>query len=123
MLVFLRFMKKDIHPPYYNDATVTCACGNTFTTGSTVKELHVEICSNCHPFYTGKQKYVDTAGRVDRFKKLQEQAAHKTNAKLTKREKGKIRKEKKQPRAEREETKSTAKAPKKKTGKKAAKDS
>ncbi|MBU1036588.1 50S ribosomal protein L31 [Patescibacteria group bacterium] len=61
-------MKKGIHPTYYPDATVKCACGNTFKIGSTVKEIHVEICANCHPFYTGKQKLVDTAGRVDRFK-------------------------------------------------------
>ena len=63
-------MKKVIHPTYYADAKVVCACGNTFTTGSTVKELHIEICSNCHPFYTGKDKLVDTAGRVDRYKKI-----------------------------------------------------
>lgn len=62
-------MKKDIHPQYHTDAKVTCVCGNTFTTGSTEKELHVEICSNCHPFYTGKQKLVDTAGRVEKFQK------------------------------------------------------
>ncbi len=60
-------MKKDIHPTYYPNAKVICACGNSFTTGSTVKELHVEICSACHPFYTGKEKVVDSAGRVDRF--------------------------------------------------------
>ncbi len=62
-------MKKDTHPKYYSDAVVTCACGNSFTTGSTVKELHVEICAACHPFFTGKQKVLDAAGRVDRFKK------------------------------------------------------
>lgn len=67
-------MKKDIHPTYFTDAKVICACGNTFTVGSTVKEIHVEICSNCHPFYTGKEKLVDTAGRVDRFKKIREQS-------------------------------------------------
>ena len=61
-------MKKDIHPEY-NIAKVACACGNAFDVGSTVKELRVEICSACHPFYTGKQKFVDTAGRVERFKK------------------------------------------------------
>lgn len=64
------FMKQDIHPTYYTDAKVSCACGNTFITGSTMKELHIEICSNCHPFYTGKDKLIDTAGRVDRFKRL-----------------------------------------------------
>ena len=61
-------MKKDTHPDYNAKAKVTCACGNTFSIGSTVKELDVEICSACHPFYTGKQKLIDTAGRVDKFK-------------------------------------------------------
>ncbi len=59
---------KDIHPKYY-EATVTCACGNTFTTGSTKENLKVEICSECHPFYTGKQKFVERGGRVEKFKK------------------------------------------------------
>ncbi len=62
-------MKKDIHPAYYKDIVVTCACGNSFKTGSTMKEMNVEICSNCHPFYTGKQKLVDTTGRVEKFKR------------------------------------------------------
>jgi large subunit ribosomal protein L31 len=61
-------MKKDIHPKYL-EATITCACGNVIKTKSTVKDIHVEICSSCHPFFTGKQKLVDTAGRVERFKK------------------------------------------------------
>jgi large subunit ribosomal protein L31 len=61
-------MKKDIHPKY-EEATVHCSCGNTFTTRSTKPELHVELCSQCHPFYTGKQKLVDSGGRVERFKK------------------------------------------------------
>ena len=61
-------MKADIHPEYVV-ATVHCSCGNTFTTRSTVSELRVEICSNCHPFYTGKQKLVDTGGRVERFQR------------------------------------------------------
>ena len=59
---------KDIHPKYYPKAKVTCVCGNEFTTGSTLPEIHIELCSKCHPFYTGKQKLVDTAGRVDKFK-------------------------------------------------------
>lgn len=59
-------MKKNIHPKY-GKATVTCACGNTFETGSTKENLKVEICSACHPFFTGKQKLVDTGGRVERF--------------------------------------------------------
>ncbi len=60
-------MKTDIHPTYYTDAKVSCACGNTFTVGSTLQEINVELCSNCHPFYTGKQNLVDTSGRVERF--------------------------------------------------------
>lgn len=61
-------MKKDIHPTYYPEAKVTCACGNVIVAGSIKKELRTEICSACHPFYTGKQKLVDTAGRVDKFR-------------------------------------------------------
>ncbi len=61
-------MKKDIHPKYYSDAKVICACGNSFNVGSTMPEIHVEICSMCHPFYTGKQKLVDSARRVEKFK-------------------------------------------------------
>jgi large subunit ribosomal protein L31 len=61
-------MKEKIHPKYV-DAQVTCACGNVFKTRATVAELRVDICSACHPFYTGKQKFVDTAGRVERFQK------------------------------------------------------
>ena len=69
-------MKTDIHPDYVL-TTVHCGCGNTFTTRSTKDELHVEICSNCHPFYTGRQKLVDTGGRVERFKRRQAAAAKK----------------------------------------------
>jgi large subunit ribosomal protein L31 len=61
-------MKKDIHPRY-EKATVNCACGNTFETRSTVADIRVEICSACHPFFTGKQKLIDTAGRIEKFKK------------------------------------------------------
>jgi large subunit ribosomal protein L31 len=65
-------MKNDIHPTYYPDAQVICACGNTWTTGSTKKVIHTDVCSKCHPFYTGEQRIVDTEGQVDRFyKKLQ----------------------------------------------------
>ena len=60
-------MKKDIHPKYYPDTKVTCSCGNSFEVGSTLESVHVEICSACHPFYTGTQKLIDTAGRVDKF--------------------------------------------------------
>ena len=61
-------MKKDIHPAYV-ECKVTCGCGNSFVTRSTKPALHVEICSVCHPFYTGKQKFVDTAGRIEKFQK------------------------------------------------------
>ena len=61
-------MKENIHRGYY-ETTITCACGNVIKTSSTKKDIHVEICSKCHPFFTGKQKLVDTGGRVDRFKK------------------------------------------------------
>ncbi len=61
-------MKKNVHPEY-QECQVICACGNTFTTRSTKKEIHVEICSSCHPFFTGKQKLIDSAGRVEKFKK------------------------------------------------------
>ncbi|MEK7872231.1 MAG: 50S ribosomal protein L31 [Chloroflexota bacterium] len=61
-------MKPNIHPPYMK-ATVVCACGNTFTIGATKSEMRVDVCSKCHPFYTGEQRLVDTAGRVERFKK------------------------------------------------------
>jgi large subunit ribosomal protein L31 len=61
-------MKTGIHPEYV-EATVRCSCGNTFTTRSTKSDLHVELCSECHPFYTGKQKLVDTGGRIDRFER------------------------------------------------------
>lgn len=61
-------MKKDIHPTYYPKAKVSCACGNTFYTGSTQEEIKTELCSACHPFYTGKQKLVDAARRVEKFK-------------------------------------------------------
>jgi len=60
-------MKNGIHPKYYK-ATVRCACGNEFETGSTVENINIEICSQCHPFFTGKQKLVDSAGRIERFK-------------------------------------------------------
>lgn len=62
-------MKEAIHPQYFADATVTCVCGASWQTGSTQKELRVDICSNCHPFFTGKQKLMDTEGRIDRFRK------------------------------------------------------
>ncbi len=62
-------MKEKIHPEYYEDAQVVCSCGNTWTTGSTKKLLRVEVCSRCHPFFTGEQRIVDTEGRVERLKR------------------------------------------------------
>lgn len=84
-------MKTAIHPKWYPEARVTCACGNTFTVGATLPEITVEICSNCHPFYTGQLKFVDTAGRVEKFKVRQ---AAKTTKKVSKTEKRKLKKQK-----------------------------
>ena len=86
-------MKKGIHPKYYNDAKITCSCGAVFKVGSTQKELEIEICSQCHPLYTGKKKVLDTAGRVDRFKKLAEKAVEKkAEIKKAKDQKKKVKK-------------------------------
>jgi len=79
-------MKADLHPQYYNDCLVSCACGNTFTTGSTKPSIRVEICSKCHPFFTGQQKFVDTLGRVEKFQQKQKQAAEKIYVKKKKEE-------------------------------------
>ena len=68
-------MKAKIHPQWYNDANVSCACGNTFTVGATKPEIRVEICYKCHPFFTGEMKYVDTLGRVEKFQQKQKAAA------------------------------------------------
>ena len=68
-------MKAKIHPKYYPEARIICACGNSYTVGSTAPELKVDICSQCHPFYTGEQRIVDTAGQVDRFMKRLERTA------------------------------------------------
>jgi large subunit ribosomal protein L31 len=72
-------MKEEIHPEYYTEAVVRCACGNSWTTGSTVPELRTDVCSACHPFYTGEQRIVDTEGRVDRFYRRLEQARSRQN--------------------------------------------
>lgn len=74
-------MKKDIHPTYHNDAVISCACGATFKVGSTSSSITVDLCSKCHPFYTGKQKLVDTAGRVEKFEeKIKKASAAKDKA-------------------------------------------
>lgn len=80
-IIYSSHMKKDTHPEYYPKATVSCACGNTFTIGSTKKEISVEICYACHPTYTGKKKLIDTAGRVEKFKARQEKASKKPTRK------------------------------------------
>ncbi len=77
-------MKTDIHPQYFTTAKVVCACGNSFITGSTQQELHVEICYNCHPFYTGKQNLIDTSGTIDKFKKRSSKAAELKSKRITK---------------------------------------
>jgi len=67
-------MKPGIHPQYFDDCKITCACGNSFTTGATVPEIKIDVCSKCHPFFTGEMKFVDTLGRVEKFQKKQEKA-------------------------------------------------
>ena len=83
-------MKANIHPIWYPEARVTCACGNSFIVGATIPAIQVEVCYNCHPFYTGQMKYVDTAGRVDAFRQRQK----KVNIKVVKKsEKRKLKRE------------------------------
>lgn len=78
-------MKQGIHPKYYPEATVVCSCGNSWTTGSTSESLRTDVCSQCHPFYTGEQRIVDTAGQVDRFmKRLNRFGSHQEDAKKRK---------------------------------------
>ena len=86
-------MKTSLHPQWYADAVVSCACGNRFTVGATKPELRVEICAKCHPFFTGEMKFVDTMGRVERFQTKQKAAAAQATVLAT-------RKKKKQERAE-----------------------
>jgi len=84
-------MKQGIHPQYFDKCQVTCACGNKFTTGSTLEKIDVDVCSKCHPFFTGQQKFVDIKGRIDKFKekviKGKEYKAAKTQAKTDKKTK------------------------------------
>lgn len=94
-------MKKDLHPTYFANAKITCACGAEYEVGSTEESIKVEICSNCHPFYTGKQKIVDTARRVEKFK---ERAAKKTETKVSRKSKIKKHAEKKAKRASKTKT-------------------
>lgn len=76
--------KKDIHPTYYPEAKVSCACGNKFTVGATRPEIKVEICNLCHPFYTGKKELIDIAGRVERFKTRKAKAKNHSRIKIKK---------------------------------------
>ena len=80
-------MKKDIHPQYHSEAVIACACGNKIKAGSTAEFIHVEICSACHPFFTGNKKIIDTAGRVEKFKARQAKAKPKPAAKAPKKKK------------------------------------
>ncbi|NTV79074.1 MAG: 50S ribosomal protein L31 [Clostridiales bacterium] len=78
-------MKAVIHPKWFKEAKVTCACGNTFTAGATTESIYVEVCSKCHPFYTGQMKFLDTAGRVEKFKTKMTSVAKKNVSKADKR--------------------------------------
>lgn len=83
-------MKDNIHPPYHQKTHIACACGKTYTFGGTVEKIQLEICANCHPFFTGKEKLIDTAGKVEKFKARREKAAsapkkvHKVRVRKTK---------------------------------------
>lgn len=79
-------MKANIHPQYFDQAVVTCACGNKFTTGSTLEEIKVELCSKCHPFYTGEQRFVDSASRIQKFQAKQSIAKQYLTKKVKKQE-------------------------------------
>lgn len=79
-------MKSAIHPQFYKEARVVCVCGNRFTTGSTQEEIHVELCYKCHPFYTGEQKFVDSASRIQKFQTKQEKAKQFVAKKVKKQE-------------------------------------
>lgn len=73
-VIYYYIMKKETHPKYYSEAVITCACGNKIKVGSVLESAHVEICSACHPFFTGNKKIIDTAGRVEKFKARQAKA-------------------------------------------------
>jgi large subunit ribosomal protein L31 len=84
-------MKANIHPKYYTQAQVTCACGNRFTTGSTLEVIHVELCNKCHPFYTGEERFVDSASSIDKFVKKQNVAKQYLTKKVKKQEEQKVK--------------------------------
>lgn len=85
-------MKQGIHPKYFDNCQVTCTCGNTFITGSTIEKIEVDICSQCHPFFTGQQKFVDIKGRIDKFNEKLAKGKEYTAAKKVKSTKEKIKK-------------------------------
>ncbi len=87
-------MKKDIHPKYYPQAEITCACGNKFKVGATKEKMEVEICSNCHPFFTGEKQLIDTAGRAEKFIKRKSKAKADLKKKSEKRREKKVKKTK-----------------------------
>lgn len=114
-------MKKDIHPEYYSNTKVICACSNSFITGSTQKEIKTDLCSVCHPFFTGKQKLVDTARRVEKFEariKAQKEIAPTKKGKKVKRAAKKAAKIEKEIKVEKKSTKKPVKKVAKKTVKK-----
>ena len=84
-------MKAKIHPTYYDQCQASCACGNSFITGSTVKKIQVEICSACHPFYTGQAKYIDSEGRIDRFERKRKAAAKRSTVKTSKKNRRRLK--------------------------------
>jgi large subunit ribosomal protein L31 len=95
-------MKKTIHPEYFTDAKITCACGTVHAIGSTLKDIQTELCSNCHPFYTGKQKIIDTARRVEKFQTRLTKKAETITGKKEKQAKRKAEKKAKREEAEKE---------------------
>ena len=86
-------MKATIHPQWYDDAEVSCACGNTFTVGASKPQIKIDICNKCHPFYTGEMKYVDTMGRVEKFQAKQKAGAAASQQRTDKKKKQKEREE------------------------------
>lgn len=95
-------MQTNIHPQWYPDAQIVCACGNMFTVGSTKQSLRVEICHKCHPFFTGEMKFVDTLGRVERFQKKQQHAKTQKSVLEAKKKKKEVLQEERKPRTLRE---------------------
>lgn len=96
-------MKKDIHPEYFANAVISCACGSSYNVGSTLQSIQVELCADCHPFYTGKQKIIDTARRVEKFETRLAKKAGSITGKKAKREKRAAQKKAKREEAEKAE--------------------